>query len=328
MVMKGYSVGVWAFGMGSDRYVDKGYKPYLKLDERVALIGQLPGVSAVEVTFPNDVDMGKLEAFKSLLIANNLGLAAMGVELVCDAEWASGSFTSPDPARRRKAFELTCAAVDCAAALGIQTVNLWLGQDGYDYVFQMDYSQSWDWLVQGLRECALHRPEIRLGLEYKVSEPKLNCLVNSGGKALALSQATGQANVGVCLDIGHAFNARENPAEIATILLREKRLFHLHFNDNYGLADDDMPVGTVHWPQFIELMYWLEKMNYDGWYSLDIYPYRDSSTEACEASLEFLQTMHRIVRQPGFELELPALRTQPPSRLLKWLLKQTLGKVD
>jgi xylose isomerase len=326
--MKGFSVGVWAFGMGSDRYVDKGYKPYRRLEERVQEIRKLPGVNAVEVTFPNDVNMDTLAGFKKLLSENNLTLAAMGVELVCDAEWASGSFTSPDPARRQKSIELTCAAMDCAAALGIQTVNLWLGQDGFDYVFQMDYAQSWDWLVSGLRTCALHRPEIQLGVEYKVSEPKLNCLVNSGGKALALAYATGQPNVGVCLDIGHAFNARENPAEIACILLRENRLFHLHFNDNYGLADDDMPVGTVHWPQFFELLYWLETLGYSGWYSLDIYPYRDSSAAACEASLNFLQTMRKVVTRPGFGAELPSLRNQAPSRILNWLLQETLGKVS
>lgn len=325
---KGFSVGVWAFGMGSDRYVSDGYKPYLKLEERVAKIGTLPGVTGVEVTFPNDVNLENVEKFKAMLAGNNLRLAAMGVELVCDKEWAGGSFTSADPQRRRKSIELTCAAMDCAAALDIPTVNLWLGQDGFDYVFQMDYAQSWAWLVEGLRECAAYRPDIRLGVEYKVSEPKLNCLVNSGGKALALAYATGMPNVGVCLDIGHAFNARENPAEIACTLLHEKRLFHLHFNDNYGLADDDMPVGTVHWPQFIELMYWLETMAYDGWYSLDVYPYRDDSTEACDASLKFLRSMQKLVTRPGFADALPALRNQPPSRILKWLLRETFGEVE
>lgn len=322
--MKGYSVGVWAYGMGSDRYVGNGYKPYRKLNERVAEIAGLSGVSAVEVTYPNDVLIDSVADFKALLRQNHLGVAAMGVELVCDAEWASGSFSSPDAARRQKAVQLTKAAMDSAVELGVDTVNLWLGQDGFDYVFQMDYSKAWGWLVDGLRECAGYRPQIRLGVEYKVSEPKMNCLVNSGGKALGLAYATGMDNVGVCLDIGHAFNARENPAEIASILLREKRLFHLHFNDNYGYSDDDMPVGTVHWPQYLELMYWLEKLGYEGWYSLDLYPYRDDSGDACRASLDFLRRARALVTQPGFDAELPALRSQAPSRILSWLFSQSL----
>ncbi len=324
--MKGYSIGVWVFGMGSDRYVGNGYKPYLRLPERVAEIAKINGVNAVEVTFPNDVNLATVDEFKLLLQKHGLALSAMGVELVCDAEWASGSFSSPEPERRAKAIRLTKEAMDCAAELGINTVNLWLGQDGFDYAFQMDYAQAWTWLVEGLRECASYRKDIRLAVEYKISEPKMNCLVNSGGKALGLAYATGMENVGVCLDVGHALNARENPAEIACVLQRENRLFHLHFNDNYGYSDDDMPVGTVHWPQYIELMYWLEKLGYEGWYSIDLYPYRDSSAAACDASMDFLLSARALVTQPGFDAKLPELRSQPPSRILQWLYRATFGE--
>ena len=81
--------------------------------------------------------------------------------------------------------------MDVAAELGISTVNLWLGQDGFDYVFQDDYEAAWNNLVDGLRKAASHRSDINLGVEYKTSEPQMACYVNSGGKALALAQATG-----------------------------------------------------------------------------------------------------------------------------------------
>jgi xylose isomerase len=108
------------------------------------------------------------------------------------------------------------------------------------------------------------------------------------------------------------------------VLLREERLFHLHLNDNYGLSDDDMPVGTVHWAQYVELLYWLHKLGYPGWYSLDLYPYRDDAGAACEASLDFLQRIQAVVSRPGFDQALPGLRRQAPGRVLQWLFRETL----
>ena len=322
--MKGYSVGVWVYGMGTDRYVGNGYKPFQPLAERIAGIARLPGVSAVEVTYPNDVDQASLGEFRALLDRHELKVAALGVELVCDQEWRDGSFSSADPERRAKSVALTTQAMDLAAELGVEVVNVWLGQDGFDYVFQADYAAAWGHLVGGLRTCAQHRPDIKLGVEYKPSEPKMNCYVNSGGKALALALATGMPNVGITLDVGHAFNARENPAEIAAVLQREGRLFHLHLNDNYGVADDDMPVGTVHWAQYVELLHWLHQSGYAGWFSLDLYPYRDEAGAACEASLDFLQRIQALVARPGFGDALPGLRQQAPGRVLQWLFAQTL----
>jgi xylose isomerase len=322
--MKGISVGVWSFGMGSERYVSDGYKPFIPFTERVSRISNIDGLSGIEICYPNDVNEENLEEIKAFLAEKNLKVAALGVELVCDKEWQSGSFSSSDPARRQKSIELTKAGMDIAAELGTDVVALWLGQDGFDYVLQADYVEAWKNLVAGLKECAQYRSDIKLGIEYKISEPKMNCYANSGGKTLALALATGMPNVGVTLDVGHAFNARENPAEIASILLYENRLFHVHLNDNYGFSDDDMPVGTVHWPQYVEFFYWLEKLGYAGWYSLDLYPYRDDATAACEASIVFVQDTLKIVHQDSFEKGLAEVTDQAPGKILKWLYQQVL----
>ena len=289
--MKGLGIGAWAFGMGSERYVSDGYKPFIPLTERVKRIAAIDGLDAVEICYPNDVTFDNIDEIKKMLDELGLKVSGLGVELVCDKEWASGSFTSPDPARREKSVQLTREAMDVAAALGVDTVSVWLGQDGFDYAFQADYVEAWNNLVDGLRKAASHRDDINLGIEYKTSEPQMACYVNSGGKALALALAIGKDNVGITLDIGHAFNARENPAEIAAILISSKRLFHLHLNDNYSWADDDMPIGTVHFMQFLELFYWLEKLGYEGWMSLDLYPYREDPSEACQTSVHFVKKM-------------------------------------
>lgn len=291
------SVGVWDYGMGTDRYVGEGYKPYMKFEDRLRAIGKLSGISGVEITYPCDCNEDTYENIKPILAEGGLSIIGMGVELVCDKEWKDGSLSAMDSARRAKSVSLVKKAMDFAQSIGVKTVSLWLGQDGFDYLFQNDYVKAYDYLVETLKECASYNPNVNLGLEYKVSEPKLSCMIKNAGMALAVSQATGCANVGVTLDVGHAMNAGENIAEVAAILHSQKRLFHVHLNDNYRIADDDMPVGSVHWAQYIEFFYWMERLGYDGWYSLDIYPYRDDPDAACEASITFINAVLKFVTE-------------------------------
>lgn len=295
--MNKISVGVWDYGMGTDRYVGDGYKPRMAFLDRVRRIGALHGVSGIEITYPNDISEANWAQAEPVLRECGLSIAGMGVELVCDKEWKDGSLSSANAAQREKAMGLVMRAMDFAHSIGVSVVSLWMGQDGFDYVFQTDYAAAYVRMVDALRTCAEHDPSIKLGIEYKTSEPKMSCMMKNAGMALAAAQATGCANVGVTMDVGHAFNAGENPAESAAILLHEKRLFHLHLNDNYRIADDDMPVGSVHWPQYFELLYWLDRLGYDGWFSLDIYPYRDDPDAACRASIAFIEGAGRFVRE-------------------------------
>ncbi|MCL2856781.1 MAG: sugar phosphate isomerase/epimerase [Oscillospiraceae bacterium] len=282
-------VGVWTFGIGSCRYVGEGYKPYLSFEQRVRAISAIKGVGGIEITYPNDVNEDSWPGAKALLDECGLSIIAIGVELVCDKQWKSGSLSSPDKNRREISINLVKGAMRFAGSIGVKTVNLWLGQDGFDYVFQLDYAVAYANLVESLRECAKSEPSVNLAIEYKVSEPKMSCLMKNAGMALACACDTGCDNVGVTLDVGHAFNAGENPAETASILLHRNRLFHVHLNDNYRISDDDLPVGSVHWPGYFEFFYWMDRLGYDGWYSLDLYPYRDDPTVACENSIQFIR---------------------------------------
>lgn len=283
------SVGIWAYGMCTERYVSEGYKPFMDFNERIIRIGKLKDLSGIEINYPNDVNEGNYKERMEVMHKSGLAVSALNVELVCEPRWQTGSFSSANIEMRTLAIKSTKGAMDMAKAIGCDTVNLWLGLDGFDYVFESDYAQSWKFLVEGIRECGNYRDDVKLGIEYKLSEPNMKCYVNSAGKALALAMATGCSNVGVTLDFGHSLNANENPAESAAMLLAENRLVHVHINDNYGVSDDDMPAGTVHWPQFIEFIYWLDKMGYDRWVSIDIYPYRDDAQIANQLTIDFVR---------------------------------------
>jgi xylose isomerase len=75
----------------------------------------------------------------------------------------------------------------------------------------------------------------------------------------------------------------------------------MHFNDNWRLWDDDMTVGSVHTIETIELLYWLDRMNYTGWYALDIFPYRENGIRAATESIKWIQGLHGLLDKIGRE---------------------------
>jgi xylose isomerase len=107
---------------------------------------------------------------------------------------------------------------------------------------------------------------------------------------------TGMDNVGVTIDTGHAFMAGENVSE-SIVLAKQAgdKLFHMHFNDNYKAWDDDMIAGSIHSLEYIEMLYWLDKCGYNGWLSMDQYPYREDAVGAISESISWLKAFDKMM---------------------------------
>jgi xylose isomerase len=220
-------------------------------------------------------------------------VAAVDVSIF-GTEYGQGAYTNPDPELRRRAIEVTKRCADVAREMGTHNVGIWPGQDGYDYLFQYDYDEIWTREIEAIREIGEHAPDQRFCFEYKIREPRMFMTVATVGKSLYLCNKVGLDNVGVTVDVGHCFMARENPAESAALLLREGRLFSSHFNDTYGVDDDDMIAGSVHPFHILEYLMVLEDMGYDGWYGLDYFPYREDIVRAAEISIANVKALREV----------------------------------
>lgn len=216
-------------------------------------------------------------------------------DLWATARWGKGSITSPEEKTRKQALREIRKAMDWAVEMNCDAINVWPGQDGYNYLFQINYLQAWQWLVEAIQECAEYRPEIKICIEYKMKEPRRYIFISTVDKALQLVEEVNRENVGVLLDIGHALAAGENPTESVALLSRKSKLFYLHFNDNYGSWDDDLTVGSVHLLHLLETVYWLNKIGYNGWHTLDIFPYREDGLRAVQESIDWIKKAYRSI---------------------------------
>lgn len=295
------SVILGNLGNTCDRFLSSGYKEQLPKEEMIRQAAEIEGVTGIELVGSWDVTRENVQEMKALLRQNHLRCVSIIPDHFAQKRWGKGAFTSRDPEIRRQAVELTKEMIDCAVILECPLINLWPGQDGYDYAFQGEFDKAPLYLIEAIRECADYNKEIRISLEYKAKEPRTHSYMARASDTLLLALETGRENVGVTIDTGHSFAAGENAAEAAAMLLRHQKLFHMHFNDNYRSWDDDMIVGSVHLVEYIELLYWLKALNYSGYYSMDQYPYREDGKAAIAASVAYVAGLSAKVDKFGLE---------------------------
>ncbi len=295
-----YATGTWIYGTVGDRYILSGYRQGLPIEERVKKISQIEGISGIEMIYPADFEPG-VQKVAEIVKECGLDCAIVGVDLTGDPTWQYGTFSSPDLEVRSRAVELTMKTIEAADALGAPAINIWPGEDGYDYPFQVDYRQNWERFKKCVIEVASQRPDKKICLEYKLREPRARSLISTADSAGLMCSEIGLSNVGVTIDVGHALQAKENIAESLSLLSRLGVLFHVHLNDNYGDWDDDMMVGSVRLIEFLEMVYYLKTLSYDGWLSIDVYPYREDPAQVVEGSIKVLEKMDGVLERFGLD---------------------------
>ncbi len=296
-----YSIILGNLGNTCDRFLSSGYKRQPSKSVMIKQAASIRGVKAVELVENWDVTAENATAMRRKLADHGLACSSIIPDVFSQKQWGRGSFTSREPRIRRQALDAIRRAMDLCRRLDCRTLNLWPGQDGYDYCFQGDFARAHDWLLAGISACADHDPSVQIALEYKVKEPRTHSYFARAADTLLFAIETGRPNVGVTIDTGHSLAAGENMAEAASLLLRAGKLFHLHFNDNYRAWDDDMIVGSVHAAEYAELLYWLNRWRYTGWYSMDQYPYREDARGALDASIRFIEALWNRMRTMGLE---------------------------
>ena len=287
--MFNYSVILTNMGSCHDRFMTSGYGKKYSNAELFERLSKIEGVTGVEFISRANITRDNLSEIKELLNIYKFKVTSIIPDHFGKQIWGKGAFTAPDPEVRRSAVEETYSMIDIAKELNCDIINIWNGQDGYDYPMQVDYDRTHEWLVEGLRKCADYGKDIRIALEYKPKEPRNHSFVNNVSNTMLLIEEIGRHNVGVTIDTGHSFVASENISEAASVASRKGKLYHMHLNDNYRQWDDDMMAGSIHTIEYIELFYWLKRLRYDGWISVDQYPYREDSIAAMNQTIKWMK---------------------------------------
>jgi xylose isomerase len=293
-----FCVNAGFFGKRRDRFTE--YQPDRSLEEKFNLISRIDNIEGVELKYPFDLkDVSKA---KKLLEDNNMVCSAVNVDIKDAAHFRHGALSAGSAKARDRAVAMLREGMDAAAELGTHMVSTCPLAEGYDYPFQLDYTDAWGYLVESIKTVVSHRNDIKLAIEFQPHEPHSRILLGNVGKMLHVCAEVGAPNFGANLDIGHSFAALESPAESASLLAGKGKLFYVHTNDNTGDGGDwDMVSGTVHFWHWIEFLFTLQKIGYDGWLGGDIAPKHMGPAEAFDINTRMIQRMIKLLDRIGME---------------------------
>ncbi len=320
-----YSVFISNVASCSDRYCE-AYGRKFTIEEMFDRVKSIDKLSAVDIVM-NDMFLKNKDEIKRNLSKTGLNAASIAVDTFANPIYQQGSLSSIDKKIRQQAISDTKNAMDFAAEIGCGIVTLWPGQDGYDYIFQADYMHERKLFQDALAELCDYRKDITLTLEYKIKEPRTHSYVSTVGSALLMINTIGADNLGVALDYGHAALGYESPAEaVAMCKMYGDRLKHIHINDNYRLWDDDMIVGSVHTLEYLEFIFWLRRTGYDGYMTLDQFPFREDGRDAVEESALWLDSFEKIMDRSDFEEIESVIAKKDAIKASKLMRKILLGE--
>ncbi|MEM9432688.1 MAG: TIM barrel protein [Pseudomonadota bacterium] len=257
------------------------------------------GLTAADLNYPDHFVDSSPADLGRVLKDTGMVLNGLAMRYYTDPGYKLGAFTHPDPSLRRAAIDETKRGLDVLADLGGGLMTLWMGQDGFDYSFQMDYEQAWDNTIEAMSELADHNPRIDLALEYKPNEPRAFALMPDAATTLLAIKEIGRQNTGVTLDFAHVLYADEMPAFAAALVARHSRILGVHLNDGYGKWDNGLMVGAVHPIQTVELLVELERCGYEGTIYFDTFPDHSGLDPVAEAqtNIEVVERLRDIAKK-------------------------------
>ena len=288
------------FASCADRYCLSGYGGGgTTVEEMLDLAKEVEGLDGLELVGNWHVNDKNIRQVSKMFKDRGFKITALSPDLWTQAKWGKGSLAAPDAKTRRAAVDEIKKVMDWGAELNCPYAAVWPGQDGFDYHFQADYIEAWKWMRDGLAACMAHNDKVTVLVEYKPREPRTHCFVDSAAKVLLLLD--GLDKVKVTLDVGHSLQGGENVAQSVALLSHYGKLEYMHFNDNYGSWDDDMIVSSVHVVAYLELVYWLKKIDYKGWLTLDIFPYRENGAGPAIQCREWLKGLFKAIDRVGMD---------------------------
>lgn len=270
------------------------YNELRDFEERLKLAATMEGISGIEVVFPYEIsDPLRL---KHLCREYNLGISAINVNVKAEPEFRNGSVTANDKDVRWKAIQFIKEAKDFAQASGADKVTCCPLADGYEFSFNSDYRRMWEFLVSSFKEAGSYKREIPLFIEYKPSETRGHCFLDTVAKTLLLLNDIGIQEMGITLDFGHSIYGGENPAEALCLVAGSGHPYYIHINDNDGKWDWDYMVATKHYIEYVEFLYYLQELNYKDYLTSDTSPTRWDIKETFEMNARMTEKLWQKLR--------------------------------
>ena len=283
-----YAARLNAFKIGASEYWPG--KNSITIRDLIERASTVKGMTAADLNYPDHFEDDSPKELSKQLDGLGMSLNGLAMRYYTDPGFKLGGFTNPEKSVKKEAIDITLRGIDALSEMGGSLMTLWLGQDGFDYSFQLDYSRAWDDTLEALAVVCDHNPDVDISLEYKPNEPRSFSLMPDVGSNLLALKELNRNNTGMTLDFAHVLYADEVPAHSAATINRYSRLLGVHLNDGYAKRDDGLMVGSVHPQQTVELLVEMIRIGYDSAIYFDTFPDLSGLDPVAEATTNIANT--------------------------------------
>ena len=198
------------------------------------------------------------------------------------------SWIEPDRHYRRIRIDHTIRALTLARELGTPCITT---EPGGPVEPGGSWSAALRLFVEGLKPVAEHAEKEGVLL---LIEPEPGLLVETADQFLELMQHIDSPAVGLNFDIGHSYCVGDEPAPTIQRLAQYIRHFHL----------EDIAASRVHHHlipgegaiDFKATLAAIRAIGYDGWITIELYPYVDDPDAAARLALKRIGTLATLTR--------------------------------
>lgn len=235
-----------------------------------------------------------------------------------------GSFSSPIDYVRSESIKRTIEAMKLAKEIGAEFIVIWTGaMDGYENPLGVNFYYLWERYESGLAQAIDEFPGVPVALEPKPYEPRGNSLYRNTANGILLANYVERRLknpqnkalldqsyriVGLNPEVGHVFMGYEELSLALASIMREGRLFHMHWNSQpLGNYDQDLDVGVLGWNEVVSALLTLKMYGYNEYFGIDINPERIPVETALVNTMNALRVANAIVDRLEYETLVDAI---------------------
>lgn len=276
-------------------------------------------INYVDLNYPEHTNGITAEEMLEKLKFYNL--KANGVALRFRKDFINGEFGNSDLNISKKAVQLCKDAIDYCRKIGGEVVTVWLGFDGFDYSFQIDYIRVWEQIKKCFQEICDYDKNMKISIEYKPYEERSYAFLDSVGVTGMMINDINRENIGMTLDYCHMLMKHENPAFSVCLAEKMGKLYGIHLNDGYGVCDDGIMVGTSSLVKTIEFLYYVKLFNYEHAIYFDTFPVREEAISECRQNIMMMKKLYEIIDKIGMNEFKRVIDTNNATEVSKLVLK-------
>jgi sugar phosphate isomerase/epimerase len=190
------------------------------------------------------------------------------------------SFIEPEPNYRRVRIDHTRRALSLCAELGAPHITT---EPGGPLAPGQSRQAAIDLFVEVLKPLAEHADALGVRL---LIEPEPGLLLETTDQYLEVAERLNAPSVGLNFDVGHAYCVREDlPRAIARLA---PHIRHYHVEDIAASRVHHHLVPGTGAIDFAAVVGAIQRTGYDGWLTVELYPFLDDPDAAARGALEVL----------------------------------------